>query len=198
MEWAVDAGVDYIIGEGFQWGEEALFAVEVIRATGKPAVIAFAMHQDLATCEGWSLAGGRRLKDQGAPVINLNCIHGPRIMSPVLADIRQQAKGYAAALPVPIGHTTTSRPSNPCKTQSMATVPTNDHFRPHSIPLPAPVTRAPILRQTRRRWISGLDVCYGAARITLAAWSRPWAALHRPAGTPPSRRGTRFSAPIPA
>lgn len=102
VEWAVAAGVDYIIGETFQWGEEALLALEVIQATGKPAVITFAMHQDLATREGWAPADGcRRLEDQGAAVVGLNCIRGPRTMLPVLADIRQQIKGYVAALPVP-------------------------------------------------------------------------------------------------
>ena len=32
--WAVDAGVDFIIGETFSWGEEALIALDVIKATG--------------------------------------------------------------------------------------------------------------------------------------------------------------------
>src|SRR5215212_8371344 len=39
VQWALDADVDFIIGETFQWGAEALTALEVIRATGRPAVI---------------------------------------------------------------------------------------------------------------------------------------------------------------
>ncbi|MBA2520415.1 MAG: homocysteine S-methyltransferase family protein [Chloroflexia bacterium] len=102
VAWAVDAGVDFIIGETFQWGEEALLALDVIQATGKPAVITFAMHQDLATREDWSPAEAcRRVEDQGAAVAGLNCIRGPRTMLPALADIRQSVKGYVAALPVP-------------------------------------------------------------------------------------------------
>src|SRR5438094_13469 len=37
--WAVDAGVDFVIGETFSFGEEALIALEVIRETGLPAVV---------------------------------------------------------------------------------------------------------------------------------------------------------------
>src|SRR5690606_3510122 len=66
VAWADEAGVDFIIGETFQWGEEALLALEVIRETGKPAVITFAMHQDLVTREGWTPADAcRRLEDNG-------------------------------------------------------------------------------------------------------------------------------------
>lgn len=102
VEWAVAAGVDFIIGETFQWGEEALIALDVIQDTGKPAVITFAMHIDLVTREGWSPAEGcRRLEDRGAAVVGLNCIRGPRTMLPALAEIRSQVKGYVAALPVP-------------------------------------------------------------------------------------------------
>src|SRR5215213_233432 len=43
--WAVDAGVDLIIGETFSWGEEALLALQVIRETGLPAVITLAIHR---------------------------------------------------------------------------------------------------------------------------------------------------------
>src|SRR5215210_1300444 len=42
VAWAVDAGVDFIIGETFSWAQEALIALEVINATGLPAVITLA------------------------------------------------------------------------------------------------------------------------------------------------------------
>src|SRR5215203_5433990 len=54
--WAVDAGVDFIIGETFSWGEEALIALDVITQTGKPAVITLALHQQPVTREGWTAA----------------------------------------------------------------------------------------------------------------------------------------------
>ena len=52
--WAVDAGVDFIIGETFSWGEEALIALEVIKETGLPAVITLAIHRAPETREGWT------------------------------------------------------------------------------------------------------------------------------------------------
>lgn len=100
--WAVDAGVDYIIGETFSWGEEALIALDVIKQTGLPAVITLSIHQDPATREGWTVADAcKRLDDAGAAVVGLNCIRGPRTMLPLIAEIRQAVKGYVAALPVP-------------------------------------------------------------------------------------------------
>ena len=52
--WAVDAGVDFVIGETFSWGEEALIALDVIKDTGLPAVITLAVHRAPETREGWS------------------------------------------------------------------------------------------------------------------------------------------------
>jgi betaine-homocysteine S-methyltransferase len=100
--WAVDAGVDYVIGETFSWGEEALIALDVIKQTGKPAVITLAVHQQPETREGWSPADAcRRLEEAGADVVGLNCIRGPQTMLPVLKAIRQEVQGHVAALPVP-------------------------------------------------------------------------------------------------
>src|SRR6266487_4161468 len=44
--WAVDAGVDYIIGETFSWAQEALIATDVIKKAKQTAVITLAMHQE--------------------------------------------------------------------------------------------------------------------------------------------------------
>ena len=100
--WAVDAGVDFIIGETFSWGEEALIALDVIKQTGKPAVITLALHQQPVTRDGWTPEDAcQRLEQQGADVVGLNCIRGPRTMLPVLRAIRQRVSGHVAALPVP-------------------------------------------------------------------------------------------------
>jgi betaine-homocysteine S-methyltransferase len=100
--WAVDAGVDFIIGETFSWGEEASIALDVIKQTGKPAVITLALHQQPVTREGWTPEDAcQRLEEQGADVVGLNCIRGPRTMLPVLRAIRQRVSGHLAALPVP-------------------------------------------------------------------------------------------------
>jgi betaine-homocysteine S-methyltransferase len=100
--WAVDAGVDFIIGETFSWGEEALTALNVINLAGKPAVITLAIHQSGLTREGWSPEDAcRRLEEGGASVVGLNCSRGPRTMQPMLRAIRQRVTGHVAALPVP-------------------------------------------------------------------------------------------------
>src|SRR5919201_882951 len=87
--WAVDAGVDLVIGETFSFGEEALIALDAIRATGLPSVITLAIHREPVTYEGWSPEDAcKRLEDAGADVVGLNCIRGPRTMLPLLRAIR--------------------------------------------------------------------------------------------------------------
>jgi betaine-homocysteine S-methyltransferase len=100
--WAVDAGVDFVIGETFSWGEEAVVATEVIKATGLPAVVTLAIHQAPDTREGWTPEEAcRRVADAGADVVGLNCIRGPETMLPLLEAIRDAVDVPIAALPVP-------------------------------------------------------------------------------------------------
>jgi len=100
--WAVDAGVDFIIGETFSYAQEALVALEVVREAGLPAVITLAIHQEPLTREGWSIAeAGKRLAGAGADVVGLNCIRGPRTMLPLLEELMPAVDVPVAALPVP-------------------------------------------------------------------------------------------------
>jgi betaine-homocysteine S-methyltransferase len=109
--WAMEAGVDFVIGETFSWGEEALIALDVITEAGVPAVITLAIHQEPTTREGWSPEDAcKRLEDAGAAVVGLNCIRGPRTMLPLLKRIRNTVQGHVAALPVPY-RTTDEQPS---------------------------------------------------------------------------------------
>jgi betaine-homocysteine S-methyltransferase len=109
--WAVDAGVDFVIGETFSWGQEALIALEVIRETGLPAVITLAVHRAPETRDGWSPEDAcRRIEDAGAAVVGLNCIRGPRTMLPLIERVRAACEGHVAALPVPY-RTTQAEPS---------------------------------------------------------------------------------------
>ena len=111
VAWAVDAGVDYIVGETFTWGEEALVALETIKQTGLPAVVTLAIHQDGTTGEGWSPEDAcKRLEDAGADVVGLNCARGPRTMLPLLERVRASVDCHVAALPVPY-RTTESEPT---------------------------------------------------------------------------------------
>ena len=102
VRWAAEAGVDYVIGETFRNGDEALLALEVIRSFGLPAVITLAAGRTPETREGWSIAEAcRRLADAGADVVGLNCIRGPDTMLPLLADLVDAVDVPVAALPVP-------------------------------------------------------------------------------------------------
>lgn len=100
--WAVDAGVDFVIGETFSYAQEALIALDVIKRAQRPAVITLAMHQADVTRENWNVADAcRRLADAGADVVGLNCIRGPATMMPLLREIRGKVSTHVAALPVP-------------------------------------------------------------------------------------------------
>jgi betaine-homocysteine S-methyltransferase len=102
VAWAVEAGVDFVIGETFSFGGEALVATEVIKEAGLPAVITLAMHRHPETREGWTPEEAcRRLEAAGADVVGLNCSRGPRTMLPLLEPIRQAVSVPVAALPVP-------------------------------------------------------------------------------------------------
>jgi methionine synthase I (cobalamin-dependent) len=109
--WAVDAGVDFVIGETFSYAQEALIALDVVKRAGQTAVITLAMHQADVTRENWTVADAcKRLADAGADVVGVNCIRGPQTMLPLLAGIRAAVGIHVAALPVPY-RTHASEPS---------------------------------------------------------------------------------------
>ena len=109
--WAVDAGVDFIVGETFSWLGEASLALEIIKSSGKPAVITLAMHQEGMVREGLPMDEAcRRLQDAGADVVGLNCSRGPATMLPAIERIRKSVACHVAALPVPY-RTTPDQPT---------------------------------------------------------------------------------------
>ena len=109
--WAVDAGVDFIIGETFSYAAEALIALDVIKRANQTAVITLAMHQADVTRENWTVAEAcRRIADAGADVVGLNCIRGPATLLPLLRQVRDAVSIPVAALPVPY-RTSDSQPS---------------------------------------------------------------------------------------
>ncbi|HWD73906.1 MAG TPA: homocysteine S-methyltransferase family protein [Solirubrobacteraceae bacterium] len=111
LAWIVDAGMDFVIAETFSWGEEALIALEAIKAAGLPAVVTIAVHRAPETREGWAPEEAcARLADAGADVVGLNCIRGPRTMLPIVQRIRGSVDCHVAALPVPY-RTTDAEPS---------------------------------------------------------------------------------------
>jgi methionine synthase I (cobalamin-dependent) len=111
VAWALDAGVDYVVGETFGWAREALLALEVIKQAGLPAVVTLAIHAEPVTREGWTPQEAcRRLEAAGAAVVGLNCSRGPRTMLPELAAVREAVSCHVAGLPVPY-RTTEEQPS---------------------------------------------------------------------------------------
>jgi betaine-homocysteine S-methyltransferase len=100
--WAAEAGVDYIIAETLDWYDEAVIALEVIKAAGLPAVVTFAPHKDRQMFDGIDIVDAcGRLADHGADVVGLNCSMGPATMMPLIRDIRKKVESPVAALPVP-------------------------------------------------------------------------------------------------
>jgi betaine-homocysteine S-methyltransferase len=111
IQWAVDAGVDFIVGETYSWSGEALMALEAIRQSKKPAVITLAIPREGTTREGGSVAElCHRLEAAGADVVGLNCSRGPETMMPMLREIRSAVRCHVAALPVPY-RTTPAEPT---------------------------------------------------------------------------------------
>jgi methionine synthase I (cobalamin-dependent) len=102
IDWAVEAGVDFIVAETYAFGAEALLALEAIKRGGKPSVITLAIPRDGTTREGWTAPDAcRRLEAGGADVVGLNCARGPATMLPLLREIRAAVTCQVAALPVP-------------------------------------------------------------------------------------------------
>jgi betaine-homocysteine S-methyltransferase len=180
--WAADAGVDFVIGETFQWVEEALLACEAIRDAGLDAVMTISIHQDPRTREGLTPAEAcKRLADAGAVVVGLNCCRGPQTTLPLLAEIRAAVDVSVAALPVPY-RTHATEPTM----QSLHDPQSPDSGRPFPTALdPFTCTRNDITSFTRDAVALGVDylgLCCGAAPHHIRAMAE---ALGR---TPPASR----------
>lgn len=183
--WAVEAGVDYIIGETFGAGAEAVLACEVIKESGLPAVVTFVPDFDRGPSEVWTAAETCvRLEDAGADVVGLNCCLGPWTMYPYLEGIVRSVSVPVAALPVPY------------RThfgQSMMQTLIDDRLGVHPFPIaldPFTCNRFEIAQFTRLAYDAGvryLGLCCGAGPHHVRALAE---ALGR---TPPA---SRYSADI--
>jgi betaine-homocysteine S-methyltransferase len=112
VAWAVDADVDFIIGETFYYAEEAFCALDAIQAAGDvPAVVTLAPMGENKLHDDWSVVDAlKALEDRGASVVGLNCFRGPATMMPYLEEARAALRGPLAALPVPY-RTTVHQPT---------------------------------------------------------------------------------------
>lgn len=131
IEWAVEENADFIIGETFNDFGEAMLALKSIKEFGKglPAVITLAAYWPDITTDNIPIPEAcRRLEEEGAAVVGLNCARGPRTMLPLMKDIRKLCKGPLAALPVPF------RTNDDCKTfQSLKDPESGTYVYPNDI-----------------------------------------------------------------
>jgi betaine-homocysteine S-methyltransferase len=159
--WAVDAGVNFIIGETYSHGGEALIALDAMKQAKLPVVVTLAVHKIGATREGWTVADTcKRLEDRGADVVGLNCARGPKTMMPLLREVRATVKCHVAALPVPY------RTSEAEPTFQSLTDPSMPNQRPFPIALdPFTCNRIEIANFGKEAYDLGvryLGVCCGA------------------------------------
>lgn len=101
IEWALDEGIDFIIGETFSHVGEALIALKAIKENKLPSVINYApTYEKTVDGYGWDEAC-KILQDNGADVVGLNCTRGPNTMYEFLSQIREKVTCHMAAIPVP-------------------------------------------------------------------------------------------------
>ena len=181
--WAVEAGVDYVIAETYSHAQEALLALETIKAAGLPAVVTIGIHRRPVTREGWTPEEAcGRLAEAGADVVGLNCHRGPRTLLPLVAPIVAAVgdAAHVAALPVPY-RTTEEEPTF----QSLSDPGAAD-TQPFPTGLdPFHVTRDEVAAFARDAWSLGvryLGLCCGGAPHYVRALAE---ALGR---TPPASR----------
>ena len=102
VQWAVEEGADFIIGETFYYAEEAYCALEVIQQSKLPSVVTISPMGENIMREGTGIVECcQELEQKGADVVGMNCFRGPETMMPYLRDIRKKIKCHMAALPIP-------------------------------------------------------------------------------------------------
>jgi betaine-homocysteine S-methyltransferase len=167
VQWGMDEGVDFFIGETFYFAQEAFSALEVLKSTGLPKVITIAPMGENIMRDHWSIIDTcKELEQRGADVVGMNCFRGPSTMMPYLKRIRQSVACHVAALPVPY-RTTEAQPTffnledrNGCSCPS-------PHGRTFPTALdPLYCNRYEIRKFAQEAWhmdIKYLGVCCGAA-----------------------------------
>ena len=100
--WAVDEGVDMLIGETFYYAGEAYCALDVMKKTGLPCVVTIApMGENVMRDDVSVVDTCKELEQRGATVVGMNCFRGPTTMMPYLKEIRAAVKCHVGALPIP-------------------------------------------------------------------------------------------------
>lgn len=167
--WAMEEGVDYIIGETFYFAEEAFMALDIIQAAGVPSVVTVAPMGENVMRDGWQIVDTcKELEQRGADVVGMNCFRGPVTMMPYLKEIRKAVSCHVAALPVPY-RTTERQPTFFNLDDDKGCTAHSPHGRTFPTALdPLLCNRYEIRRFAEEAWkndIRYLGVCCGAAPI---------------------------------
>ena len=102
VKWAKEANVDFVIAETINWTGEMEIALKAIKQEGLIAVANFAIPKGDLTREGDTPEDAcKKMEDQGADVVGLNCYRGPDMTMKLLTKIREKVSCHVAALPVP-------------------------------------------------------------------------------------------------
>lgn len=100
IEYQMEVGVDFFIGETFLWLGEAFIALERMRRTGLPTMVTLAF-EGPRTREGKTPAeAAKALEGAGADIVGVNCWMDPPRMLPIVEQMRRAVRCYVAAQPV--------------------------------------------------------------------------------------------------
>ncbi len=102
VQWAKEAGVDFIVAETINWVDEMKIALKAIKDEGLIAVTNFAIPKgDLTRCGKTPEDACKIMENLGADVVGLNCYRGPKMTMKLLSKIRDKVSCHVAGLPVP-------------------------------------------------------------------------------------------------
>ena len=102
VQWAKEAGVDFIIAETINWVEEMKIALKAIKDEGLIAVTNYAIPRGDKTRDGYNAVEACKIiEDLGSDVVGLNCYRGPEMTMKLLSSIRNNVSCHVAGLPVP-------------------------------------------------------------------------------------------------
>ena len=80
IQWAKEAGVDFVIAETINWVEEIKIALKAIKQEKLIAVTNFAIPRGDLTRDGFTASDACKImEDEGADVVGLNCYRGPKM-----------------------------------------------------------------------------------------------------------------------
>ena len=102
IQWAKEAGVDFVIAETINWVEEMKIALKTIKQEKLIAVTNFSIPRGDLTRDGYTPSDACKImEDEGADVVGLNCYRGPKMTMKFLDEIKDKVTCHVSALPVP-------------------------------------------------------------------------------------------------